>query len=355
MSRCRNFVTLYAMVAFMAAPLAACDGSGAQGDLGVWTPGGAPSIQSMPGPEATPGIDGSIFGGSSAGVASTTGSAAGNESSPSSISSSEPSSPADAASGSSNGAATSSGAAPAPALYAWDGGTGTVPCDVAALLTAQCTSCHSDPPINSSLSGLVTFADLVARSKEDPTKNEAQLSVARMQNATSPMPPASLMMRSTAADIAVLQGWIDAGYPSGKCALDAGAGDAALAIGGANVFAGQAAFALGTESNGHHNPGQNCLSHHHNGEFSICGTVFDAQGNGLAGAEVRVVDTSGMAHVMYSGSNGNFYLKGGTTLALGGHAGARNASATALMISAPSAACNSCHATGGVTTRIHLP
>jgi hypothetical protein len=245
----------------------------------------------------------------------------------------------------------SGGGVATPSLYAWEGGTGTIPCDVATVLAAKCISCHSDPPIDNSLSGLVTFADLVARAKEDPTKNEAELSIARMQSTTAPMPPAALMTPATAAEITVLQNWVAAGFPSGtQCAGDAGPSGVAT-----NVFAGATAFALGTEVNGHHNPGQNCLSHHHNGEFSIAGTVFDANGNGLAGAEVRVVDSKGVTNIMYSGSNGNFFTKGGTTLTVGAHAGARNAGATTLMISAASGACNSCHTTGGVTTPIHVP
>ena len=331
------------VIAVMVLPLAAiasCGGDVAisgSDSLGVWTPGGSPLVNL------------GLASGSDSGATGSSGGSSGSSSSGGIASppdaSLEPSPPE---------AGSPEAATPAPP-YVWEGGTGTVPCNVATVLAAKCTSCHSDPPIDNSLSGLVTFADLVARAKENPTKNEAQLSVVRMQNASSPMPPASLMMPPTAAEIAALQDWIDAGYPSGQCSTDGGAGDATLTGGGASVFAGQAAFVLGTEVNGHHNPGQDCLSHHHNGEFSIAGTVFGANGAGLAGAEVRVVDSAGTAHVMYSGSNGNFYTKGATTLALGAHAGARNASSTALMISSASGACNSCHATGGVTTPMHLP
>ena len=101
-----------------------------------------------------------------------------------------------------------------------DSGTGSpaaasgVPCDVATYFAAKCTSCHGNPPLPSALAGLVTYGDSKAIPKEDPTKNEAELSLARMKNAASPMPPGAL---PSAADVAILDNWIKAGYPMGSC------------------------------------------------------------------------------------------------------------------------------------------
>ncbi len=356
------FAATLPVIPIEAAAVAGCDSGSPQGELGVWTPGATPSGASGSNAPPTSSADTLPSSGSGepavanapGGIAVVGGSSGSGGGSSSGVGTSLDTTASGSSSGG-GGSSSSSGGAAAPAPYVWDGGTGTLPCDVASMLAASCTSCHSDPPINNSLAGLVTFADLVARAKEDPTKNEAELSLARMKNAASPMPPAALMMPPTAAQIAVLQNWINAGFPSGTaCAADAGAGSLAGTV-ASNVFAGQAAFALGTEINGHHNPGQDCQSHHHNGEFSIAGTVYDGTGKALAGAEIRVVDAKGTVTSMYSGTNGNFYSKGGATLALGAHTGARNAASTALMISQASGACNSCHTTGGVAPQIHLP
>ena len=98
------------------------------------------------------------------------------------------------------------------------------------VLAEKCTGCHSDPPINGSLSGLVTYTDLTANSTEDPTKKLIEESVIRMQSASSPMPPSSLGNPATASDITTLQNWISAGEPQGEC--DAGA----VGGGTTNVF-----------------------------------------------------------------------------------------------------------------------
>ena len=232
-----------------------------------------------------------------------------------------------------------------------DAGAGSVPCDVATLLATKCTSCHSDPPIAGSLAGLITYADLLATAKEDPTKSEAELSLARMQNSASPMPPASVNMPPTAAEIATLQAWINGGYTSGPaCAPDAGTTGPATA-----VFSGVKAYAApGSNCSGQHNAGRDCLQCH---GFAFAGTVYNAAGKALAGAEIRVVDATGQATSTYSCSNGNFYIQNGNFTAPG-HTAARNATTTTTMVSAMSnGGCNSCHCSGGgcVTTAIHLP
>lgn len=96
-----------------------------------------------------------------------------------------------------------------------------IPCDVAALLASKCLACHADPPAPGALSPLVTISDLLAPSKEDPTKNEAELSLARMKDVASPMPPASFGNAPAPAEIASVEAWIQGGY-QGSCS-DGGA------------------------------------------------------------------------------------------------------------------------------------
>jgi hypothetical protein len=202
-------------------------------------------------------------------------------------------------------------------------------------------------------------------SMEDPTKNEAQLSLARMQNAASPMPPGSL---PPAADVTTLQNWINAGYPMGSCGSggDGGGGPPPAT----NAFTGAPPYAAQTGQQTH-NAGRDCLQCHGGGggdadQFDFGGTVYDGNGNPVVGAEVRLVDTNGNATSVYSSSTGTFYKKG-NGFAAPAHIGVRSASATMDMITAlqstaqgpasTGGACSACHCTGGTCTvaAIHLP
>jgi hypothetical protein len=243
------------------------------------------------------------------------------------------------------------------------------------MLAANCGGCHSDPPIASALAGLVTYADLMAPSHEMPSQNEAQLSLSRMKNAASPMPPGSL---PPASDVTILQNWISAGYPKGSCgsgSADGGANgtngaDGAVIVPSSSVFSKAAPFSLGTPVNGNHKAGQDCMSSCHNHGFTFAGTLFDANGAGVGGAEVRLVDAKGLVISVYTdngggSSQGNFY--GRQAFVGPAHVGARNASSTQDMHTAlqstaqtpasTGGACNACHCTGtGCTIApIHLP
>lgn len=89
-----------------------------------------------------------------------------------------------------------------------------LPCDVAALLSARCNTCHSSPPTQGAPVSLLSYSDLMAPSLHDTTKNEAQVSLQRMQATNSPMPPG---VHLPGSEIAVLQGWLNGGAPSGTC------------------------------------------------------------------------------------------------------------------------------------------
>jgi hypothetical protein len=253
------------------------------------------------------------------------------------------------------------------------------------MLAANCTGCHSDPPSPGALAGLVTYADLMAPSHEMPSQNEAQLSLSRMKNSSSPMPPGGLL---PTADVTTLQNWINAGYPKGSCGTSAGGssgGNSSGATssggnssggtdggspGGTSVFANAAPYALGTPVDGNHNAGRDCMSSCHNHGFTFAGTVFDANGVGVGGAEVRVVDAMGKVISVYTdnrggSSQGNFYSS--QPFVGPAHLGVRNATNTQAMLTAiqttaqspasTGGACNACHCTGtGCTLApIHLP
>ncbi len=270
--------------------------------------------------------------------------------------------------GSSSGGKTADGSVVMPPPG--DAGASGLPCDVASMLAANCTGCHSDPPATGALTGLVTYADLMKTAIEDPSKNEAQLSLARMQGNPMPyMPPGSA---PPAADVTVLQNWITAGTPMGTCGSG---GDGGTPPPPSSVFNGQPPFMSQTSSGGH-NPGRACFGCHTSQctggndcgpELVFGGTLYDGSGTGVAGAEVRFVDANGNGTSVYTTSEGNFWLRGSSAFAAPAHVGVRNASAVQNMFTAlqstsqPPAVtggdCNACHCTGSgcTTSQIHLP
>lgn len=100
-------------------------------------------------------------------------------------------------------------------------GTG-LPCDVKAVLVKECVSCHGAPPSQGAPMSITSYADLTAPSKTHPGKTVAEVSVLRMKDTTSPMPPGQ---QASAADIATMSNWVSGGMPKGTCgsAADAGA------------------------------------------------------------------------------------------------------------------------------------
>lgn len=354
----RTSTSVGAVLVFCAGASAACSDPPAPTVIIVReTPAGGGQTSTSAGgaaPITFMGTSGSV-GASSSGAAPAT--------SPSASSSSSPSTrPPGSGGGSGGGGASSGGSTGAAGAPAASG----LPCDVATYLAAKCTSCHGNPPLPSALAGLVTYADLKATSKEDPTKNEAELSVARMKNAMSPMPPGAL---PSAADVAILDDWITAGYPMGSC----GSGNGTAGDGGSSVappppppsvFEGAPAFHAQTGPSAH-NAGKDCMSCHRTGggeapRFSFGGTLYDGSGKPVAGAEVRLVDANGKASSVYTGSNGTFYGQG-SGFAAPAQVGVRNASGAKDMVSALQAsnggACSSCHCTGGTCSvpPVHLP
>jgi hypothetical protein len=377
-----NFITSLLVALLGAITAGACGGSNSE-----------PQVIVVPGAES-PNAPGASSSGIGTGVGTSTGATSGGSVNGTGAASSN-SSGATTTSADGGGAAAASG----------------VPCNVAQMLAANCTGCHSDPPTPGALAGLVTYADLMATSHEAPSQNEAQLSLSRMQNSSSPMPPGGLL---PAADATILQNWISAGYPKGSCGTSntgssagggtsssggggtssggghgtssgtgsgtssgttssssgSGAADSGTGSGGASVFSGAAPYALGTTVFGHHNAGQDCMSSCHNHGFTVAGTVFGANGVGVGGAEVRVVDANGNAISIYTDNSGgstqgNFYSS--QPFVGPAHVGVRNATSTQLMVTAiqstaqapapTGGACNACHCTGtGCTVAsIHLP
>jgi hypothetical protein len=305
--------------------------AGACGDAatsGIDSTGTSSGTSGDPGSSGTSGSSGASSG--TSGASSGTSGASSGTSGASSGSSGTSS----GSSGTSSGSSGTSGGPPP--------GAG-IPCDVQAILQSKCVACHADPPLNGSLSGLVTITDLLATAKEDPTKNLAQLSLSKMQGGT--MPPGS---PSPAADITAFQNWINANYV-GTC------GDGGAPPPPSDVFTNAPPY-VNTVGQSAHNAGRDCMGGCHNHGFTFAGTIYDAAGKAVAGAEVRLVDSTGKGISVHSGSDGNFHSS--TSWTGPAHIGARNATTKALMVSTVptgKGGCNGCHTTGGTAPKIHLP
>ena len=196
------------------------------------------------------------------------------------------------------------------------GGTGTsgLPCPVADVLAAQCLVCHSNPPMQGVPLSLGSYADLTASSQVDPAVTVAQRAVLRMQDPQSPMPPGAAPSAS-AADVATIQAWIDAGYPTGECGAD----------GGTNPFdvppvcSSGSMWLYGEDGGDLMHPGRACIACHlQSGDdgvpiFTIAGTVYPTAHEpnecvSTAAMAATVVITDADLHAVSLGVNasGNF-------------------------------------------------
>lgn len=261
------------------------------------------------------------------------------------------------------------------------GGDSGLPCDVATLLSAHCTSCHGSPPTSSAPMSLLTYAEMTAPSKGDPTKSNAQLSVDRMKSATAPMPPG---IHLPATDIAVLESWIAAGTPMGACGMvDAGPPD--TTFDGPSTCVGNVQSPICQESKTM-NPGMPCIDCHSNPykysppcsagsdngpPFDIAGTVFKlghvpdnchpstAVAADLTQAHVIITDANGVEHSYTVNSAGNFHSPEGINVAFPYSARVEwNGKVRAMSAKQTNGDCNVCHTDMGAQMapgRVALP
>jgi hypothetical protein len=89
-----------------------------------------------------------------------------------------------------------------------------LPCDVSAILTQHCGSCHGQSTNFGAPMSLVTWNDLHKAAPRAPGKLNYQVVLERMKNDATPMPPAP-NPRVSADKIATLERWIAAGAPAG--------------------------------------------------------------------------------------------------------------------------------------------
>ncbi len=247
---------------------------------------------------------------------------------------------------------------------------GDLPCDVATLLSAHCTSCHGTPPSGNAPMPLDSHAALTALSSTFAGQSEAQRSLVRMEDSASPMPPGT-GVTVPAADIAAFASWVDAGTPTGSCAPAQDPVFSAPPKCSSNSY-----WTNGDEGSSQMHPGVACIAcHARSGDapnFAIAGTVYptghefdDCKGTAAAGASVTVTDKNGVSRSFGVNSVGNFYGNPGggwpafPITATVSFNGKTRSMATAV----PSGDCNTCHtqsgtAVGGIPAppgRVALP
>jgi hypothetical protein len=223
-----------------------------------------------------------------------------------------------------------------------------LPCDVAAMLAASCSSCHGASPSGGAPNALTTYEQLMAPSLSVPSLSVAQLSLQRMKDTKAPMPPGG----GSAADIAVLEGWLTAGATPGTCTTPVGGGGV---YNGPTVCTSGTYWTRGNRGSSSMHPGVACVSCHSQGEDGprgIAGTVFptahepdDCNGT-PGGVSVEITDANGTVSTLRVHGAGNFYSN--RSVALPYTAKVVSGNKTREMKTPQTELdCNTCHTTGG--------
>jgi len=247
---------------------------------------------------------------------------------------------------------------PAPQGKAGTGLATGLPCDVQAVLEDRCLACHSgtSPP------PLLTYDDLMARSKTDPAKTLAKVALDRMKSTMSPMPPPPAM-RPDADEIKTFADWVGAGAPKGAVCTDPppAASDAGIDGGDAGPMALKCTsgktWAGGNNGSPLMHPGAACNACHQvmgGPNLRIAGTVFptlhepnDCDGKGPPPVlTVVITDKNGRVTNLTPNAVGNY----STTAKILAPYTAKVTDGTKTRVmngSVTAGDCNSCHTAAG--------
>ncbi len=246
-------------------------------------------------------------------------------------------------------------------------GTGAatgLPCDVQQIIENTCLGCHGGTGTTSVK--LLTYEDLLKPSASDPTKTLAQVSLARMQSTTNPMPPKPAEP-PTAAEIAVFDAWVKAGSQKGAACTDPpGGGDAGpTADAGPDagsiystplVCTSKVTWDKGNTASPEMRPGGTCITCHSmrgGPRYSIAGTVYpsahepnDCNGSTGAGLTVVVTDKNGKVTTLPVNKVGNFFTRAQIVAPFRVKV-TNGAKERAMVGSLTAGDCNTCHTAAG--------
>ncbi len=299
------------------------------------------------------------------------------------------------------GGATGAGGAAGRGGAGGAGGTGGstavgLPCDVQAVFTTHCTTCHAATPNSGAPMPLVTRANLTAPSLANAAQTFAQRAVMRMQGNPSFMPPAPGTPAST-TEVTTVNNWIAAGYPAGTCGTTTNPPPPDPLTLGPRCTSG-VTWNPNDAGSPIMNPGLSCLSCHtgagggggddsgggggnsgpgggggdDNGGggaaaalYTIAGTVYPTGhepdlcygANGSNGALVVITDAANRTITLTPNQSGNFFYAGAVTFPV--HAKVTYQGRERIMVAGQSnGSCNSCHTQNGASGapgRITLP
>jgi len=255
-----------------------------------------------------------------------------------------------------------------------------IPCDVAAILSANCTACHGNPPVGGATGPMLTYADLTAPAKSAVGKNIAQLAVERMKGTLQPRMPPVPSPAVSAADIATFEAWVTAGLPMGTCGADAGPPDPTFQ--GSPTCPGNMKGPQLNHGNipdnpqirANMDPGEPCVSCHSNPQqggpqLQLAGTVFSTgkvldlclppSSVDLTQAQVVITDANGGVHTLAVTSAGNFWTADGDVIAIPFQAKVSYKGKERVMVTKQTSGdCNACHTASGAMMapgRVALP
>jgi hypothetical protein len=188
-------------------------------------------------------------------------------------------------------------------------------CDVLAILSQRCWSCHGTTLHDKATHSMVTLEQLKGASGVDPAKSYLERGVIRMEAAKNPMPP-TLEPTVKPEEVALIKAWIAAGYPEASC------GDVAKDPYVAPVKCSGELLPAVQEHDEEMSPGHVCNTCHAqvNAEeggdaplFLVSGTVFktahepnDCGSSVGKGAEITITDSKGKVVVLEANETGNF-------------------------------------------------
>jgi cytochrome c553 len=274
----------------------------------------------------------------------------------------------------------SSGAGASGAGGSTGAGTQTtgLPCDVANVLeTFSCLGCHGPTPSGGATVSLASYQDLTAQSPAYAGQTMAQRAVARMQDATAPMPPGT-SPTVPASDVAIVQAWIDAGYPMGSCGSGGSGGgvvgndplNAAPQCSSGRIFSSGGGEDGEGQTGPGMDPGQACIGCHAHNEgprFSLAGTVYPTghePNNCIAtepaslGAIVIVTGANGQQITVPVSGSGNFSYGGSIALPYRAKVVDGQGHERAMAAAQTSGDCNACHTPSGANSapgRVTMP
>ena len=188
-----------------------------------------------------------------------------------------------------------------------------LPCDVAQVLATRCAGCHGPTPSGGAPNAMMTYDELMAASASAPSSSIAELSVARMQDTKSPMPPDG----TSAEDLAVIQKWVAAGMPTSDVACDAT--PASSIYDTESVCTSGTPWTRGDRKSVLMRPGGACNQCHDRGEgpsFYAAGTVYatahepdDCNGSSASTIKVVVTGADNKTQTATVNAAGNFFFE----------------------------------------------